>query len=294
MVLLLTLLAGWCMAPAQADDTQQLRGKWKIVTVLENGHALTVQEIATQLVVDGTFTFEGLVVSFLPPGQFTPKTIPFVLNSKAEPKSIDLLGPEKIGTAGIYLLSGDSLMLSFPGVADKARPTDFSNNVGSHRVLVVLQRVSTAQPATPTTVTSVTTTVVKSPATPPITPLGAPVPPIPTVPVAPTVMTDMRQKLIGTWGHQTSDAITYYTLNADGTFSTTVDWKSGLRNTFKNDQRASGTWVLNNGVIVVTITAATNSSVLYQVYSWRITNLGDRDLIAVDNQGRLRHEWRVR
>jgi hypothetical protein len=31
-----------------------------------------------------------------------------------------------------------------------------------------------------------------------------------------------------------------------------------------------------------------------QVYSWRITNLGATDLIAVDGQGRMRHEWRVR
>jgi len=76
--------------------------------------------------------------------------------------------------------------------------------------------------------------------------------------------------------------------------STTVDWKSGLKNTFKNDQRTSGTWTLNNGVIIATVTASTDSNLRYQVYSWRVTNLGDRDLIAVDNQGRLRHEWKVR
>lgn len=304
MLCFLTLLTSLCVTPVPMDDSSLLQGKWKIVTVLENGKSMTVQEISTQMVSDGVFSFDGMVISFIPPGQFNPKQIPFTVNSAVSPKAIDLMGVNKIGSEGIYMLSGDNLMLSFPGGSVKTRPTDFSNNVGSQSVLLVLQRVSAVKPATApvvtaapkpvTTSTPTSTTVVTITATPVITPVGAPLPPIPTVPVATTVMQEMRQKLIGTWGHQTSEAITYYTLNADGTFSSTVDWKSGISNIFKNDQRASGVWTLNNGVIVVTITASTNSSLLNQVYSWRVTNLGDRDLIAVDNTGHLRHEWKVR
>lgn len=277
-MLFLLLLQGLCLAQTEADDNKLLQGKWKVVTVLENGKALTEQEMATQLVADGYFTVDGLVISFLPPGQFEPKKIPFVLNSKASPKSIDMMGTAKVGATGIYLLSGDSLMLCFPGVSEKTRPGDFGNTAGSQRVLIVLQRANTmskpaaSQPA----VTQNTGSA------------------LPKLPPAPTVMQDMRMRLIGTWGHQTEESITYYTLNADGTFSATVDWKSGIKNTFKSDQRTSGTWSLNNGVVVVTITASTDSHLLHQVFSWRITNLGDRDLIAVDNQGRLRHEWKVR
>lgn len=283
MMLFLLMLQGLCLAQTDTDDNKLLQGKWKVVTVLENGKALTEQEMATQLVVDGKFTVDGLVISFLPPGQFEPKKIPFVINSKTEPKSIDLMGAAKVGATGIYLLSGDSLMLCFPGPSEKARPADFGNTAGSNRVLVVLQRGNAAKnpaPAQPMTTK------------PAFSPQAGTT--LPNLPPAPTVMQDMRARLIGTWGHQTEEAINYYTLNSNGTFSSTVDWKSGIKNTFKSDQRYSGTWSLNNGVVVVTITASSDSHLVNQVFSWRITNLGDRDLIAVDNQGRLRHEWKVR
>lgn len=305
MLYLVTLLGCCCTLSPVADDTQSMQGRWKIVTVMENGKALTEQEMATHLVADGYFTIEGLVISFLPPGQFLPKKLPFVLNSDVEPKSIDLMGTTKIGGKGIYLLSGNSMMLSLPSARDPSRPMDFGNPVGSQRVLIVLQRASggneyraAASPVpavTPTTLPGTTTPAPAAIVTPAITPAWTPVPVIPSsVPAAPSTMDDMKLRLIGTWGHQTEEAVMYYTLNGDGTFSALTDYKEGLRNAFKEDVRSSGTWTLNNGVIIATITTSTDKHVRGQVFSWRITNLGDRDLVAVDNQGRLRHEWKVR
>jgi uncharacterized protein (TIGR03067 family) len=100
MLLFLMLLQGLCFAPSDADDNKALQGKWKIVTVLDNGRSLTEQEIATQFVSDGYFTVEGLVISFLPPGQFEAKKLPFVIDSKPDPKTIDLMGATKIGATG--------------------------------------------------------------------------------------------------------------------------------------------------------------------------------------------------
>ncbi len=288
MFYFLVMLLGLNVAQPTTGDIKWLQGKWKVVTVLENGKSLTEQEIATQLVVDGFFNVDGLVISFLPPGQFEPKKMPFVVDDKVDPKSIDLMGATKIGSTGIYLLSGDSLMLLFPGIGEKTRPADFSNNIGSHRVLIVLQRATTAN---------------KAPVTSPVKPTPtAPVVATPTtstvivtqLPAVPNMNQDMKARLIGTWGHQTDEAITYYTLNADGTFSSTIDWKKGIQNVFKSDQRSSGVWSLQNGVIVATITASTDPQIMNQVFSWRVTNLSDRNLIAVDNQGRVRYEWRVR
>lgn len=287
MLHLLVTLLGLSFAQPETSDIKLLQGKWKVVTVLENGKSLTEQEIATQLVVDGYFNVDGMVISFLPPGQFETKKIPFVVNDKVDPKSIDLMGATKIGSTGIYLLSGDSLMLLFPGIGEKTRPADFSNQVGSHRVLIVLQRAATAN---------------KVAATPPVKPLAtAPVAGttastviVTQLPAVPNMNQDMKARLIGTWGHQTDEAITYYTLNADGTFSTSIEWKKGIQNVFKSDQRSSGIWTLQNGVIVATITASTDPQIINQVFSWRVTNLSDRNLIAVDNQGRVRYEWRVR
>lgn len=278
----------------EVDDTKSMQGKWKVVTVLEDGKSLTEQDIATKLVADGYFTMEGLIISMLPPGQFEAKKIPFVLNSKAEPKTIDLMGTTKVGATGIYLHSGDSLMICLPGPTEKARPTDFSNQPGSHRILLVLHRASaaakTTASASPTSAAPANPTPTPAPAasTAPVTIVYQ------QLPAAPSTQQEMRSKLIGTWGHQTEESINYYTLNADGTFSTTIDWKSGIKNTFKHDQRTSGTWVLENGVIVATIKASTEKNLTNQVFSWRVTNLSDKNLVAIDNQGKARYEWRVR
>lgn len=288
MLYLVTLLSCFVSLAQPTDDTKAIQGRWKIVTIMENGKALTEQEIATHMVADGCFTVDGLVIKLLPPGQFTPKQIPFALNNAVEPKTIDLMGTTKIGSKGIYLLSGDNLMLSLPGLQETTRPADFGNAPGSGRILVVLKRVAA-------TSTPAATTTTAAAAKPVITPAWTPVPVIPsTVPAVSSTMDDMRRKLIGTWGHQTEDAVSYYTLNADGTMSSVLDYKEGLRNAFKEDVRSSGTWSLNNGVIIATVTTSTDKHLRGQVYSWRITNLGDRDLIAVDNQGKLRHEWKVR
>ena len=70
MLNLLVMILGLCFAQTEANDNKLLQGKWKVITVLENGKSLNEQEIATQLVADGHFNVDGLVISFLPPGQF--------------------------------------------------------------------------------------------------------------------------------------------------------------------------------------------------------------------------------
>jgi uncharacterized protein (TIGR03067 family) len=258
-----------------ADDMTPLQGKWKVVAVFEDGQSLAEKDIATQLFADGTITIDGPVISFLAMGSFEPRKLAFTVDTKAEPKAIDLVGASKVGSKGIYLAAGDSLMVCLPGVSDSARPRDFGAGAGTGRTLLVFKRYAGQE-------------------TPVVSVSLAPAKPLPQLPRAPSAAEEMRKSLIGTWGHQNDDSINYYTLNADGTFSAVTEWKKLLKRTFNDDVRSSGTWKLENGVIVATVTASTDSNVRNQVYSWRITNLGASDLIAVDGQGRLRHEWRVR
>lgn len=251
------------------DDIKPFQGAWKVVAIFENGEALTEQQIATSFVSNGKLTVDGPVISLLPPGQFERRQIAFTVDATKSPSTIDLTGANKVGSRGIYMLSGDSLMICLPGPGDKDRPTDFSANKGSDRTLLILKREAASPP-------------------PSVEPETKPVPP------APTAADEMRKLLIGTWGHQDSDAVYYTTFNPDGTFSSSTTWKSGFRKVFNENVRSSGTWRLENGLIVTTKTASTDRNVVGQVYSIRITHLNDTSLIGIDDKGRTHSEWRVR
>lgn len=254
-----------------SDDLKPLQGKWKVVAVFEDGQSLPQKDIAAHFFVDGTVTIDGPVISFLALGSFEPRKIAYSVDAKAEPKAIDLVGVSKIGSKGIYLASGDSLMICLADPKAKTRPSDFGAGKGSGRALLVLKRAAANEPA----------------ATPAnsIKPAAVPVP---------RTADDMRKSLIGTWGHQTDEAVRYYTLNADGSFAAVIEWKKGLKRLFKEEVRSSGTWKLEGSVIIATVTSSTDANLRNQVFSWRINDLGTNNLIAVDGQGRLRHEWRVR
>jgi uncharacterized protein (TIGR03067 family) len=274
MVSSLTVLLLGLTAGGAGDDVAPLQGKWKVAAVFEDGQSLTEKDIAAQLFADGTVTIDGPVISFLAPGAFEPRKLAFTLDARTEPKSIDLVGASRAGGKGIYLASGDSLMLCLPGPKEDGRPRDFGASKGSGRILIVFKRAPAKESAA---------------APRPEAPRPAPQPP-----AAPKGADEMRKALVGTWGHQTEESVNYYTLNADGSFSAIIEWKKTLKKTFSESVRASGSWKVENGVIIATVKTATDANLRDQVLSWRVTNLGPTALIAIDGQGRWRHEWRVR
>jgi hypothetical protein len=102
-----------------------------------------------------------------------------------------------------------------------------------------------------------------------------------------------RDQLIGTWGHQTDDRVSYTTLNSDGTFSSTLTWKRGFRKMFHGDVRNSGTWKVEDGSFVVHVTASTDSKQQNQLFVSRISSIDGRQAVFVDQNGRPRTEWKV-
>jgi len=261
---------------AAPDDLKAFQGTWKVVAIFEHGEALSEEKIATSFVADGKITVDGPVISLLPPGQFEPKQIAFTIDPTTDPKGIDLVGTSKVGSKGIYMLSGDSLMICLPGPDQADRPTDFNVSKASKRALLILKREAPASAAPPP---AVTTTTAAKPAPPP---------------PAPPAAEDMRKLLIGTWGSQDDDAVYYTTLNPDGTFSSSTTWKSGFKKAFHSDVRSSGTWSLEKGMIVSTVTVSTDRRLVGQIYSVRVTHLNDTSLLGVDDKGRTFSQWRVR
>jgi len=302
-------------APATAPPAagaEILDGTWKITALIEDGTQVPDDQIRWRYAYDGIFTIKGQTVTFRYPGTGIQRTVLFVRDTNANPKSIDLLGAEKTGGKGIYTATGDSLVLCIgePGV--NTRPTEFSAKKGSPYVLMMLRKVANPEvPKAPVTTVSNSNPplpapmpLVPAPGTQPA-PVVTPAPPVPVVPgpvlvpvaVPQPVLVNaddqIRNILYGTWGHQDEDYNYTYTFNRDGTLSSLRTYKKQFGKIFHEDVRSSGTWKVQDGVILTTITTSTNRDLVNQISSYRIRTISPNELISVDQFGRLRREWRI-
>jgi uncharacterized protein (TIGR03067 family) len=258
---------------AVAEEQAALQGTWRITALIDNGRSLSVREIATEFSADGQLIVEGNTASILPPGSFDRRKMVFVLGEGRDRKTIDLAGATKVNSRGIYQRTGDTMVLCLGTPDSKDRPADFAAGKGSQAVMISLSRVLPRDP---------------KPAPPPEAKIE--VAPVPEKHPEET----LRKQLIGTWGHQDDDATYYYTLNADGTFSSRTDYKRRLRHLFTDNVRSSGTWKLEGQVVIVTLTTSTDSRLRGQIISSRITHIGPNDLVMINSEGRAKRQWRVR
>jgi hypothetical protein len=202
---------------------------------------------------------------------FQRKRLPFVVDDTKSPMTFEFAGAEKTGGRGIFLASKDTLVLCLSG-RDKGRPTAFASLPGSGNLLVTLKRTSadTGGGNTP------------GPGQPPATP------------TPPSIEDEqLRRMLVGTWGHQDADAIHYITLNPDGSMTATMTWKDNFKQMFHQDVRSSGTWKVQDGVVIVTVTTSTDRERRGQVGSFRVRSINATELVAVDHNGQVRQEWKA-
>jgi uncharacterized protein (TIGR03067 family) len=245
-----------------------LDGVWEITALLDDGDLVPEATVKATLVKDARLNFTGQSIAFVRPLTGESKTILFVTDSAANPATIDLGGTEKVGGKGIYHLAGNSLMICLAGPGLLDRPTDFASRKGTHSALITLKRVTALAAANP-------------PALPPAPIKGRVADP------------EVRKLLVGNWGHQNEKEINYVTYNADGTFSRVVSWKSAFKKAFSEDERTSGTWKLEDGSIVMTVTAATDKRDQGQVFTYRINSISATELILYDQAGYVHREWRT-
>lgn len=271
---------------AAAPGRPSLDGTWEVTQMIENGVPVGSDVLRNRYVADGRFTFAGNTISFARPDRSLRK-LAFVRGETGSPRTIDLAGTESIGSRGIYAVDGDVLLVCLAAPEASARPHRFASPAGSNQLLLVLQR-------TPPLLHPVSRTgAIDLPPPPP-----PPPPAVPAVPAVPArsqqeIDGEMRRTLIGTWGHQDSDKVEMTTLNEGGSMSFTRTWKKGFRKVFQDTVRSSGTWKLNDGVLVVTITASTDRDHRGQVYSFRIRNLTPTEILYVDQAGNMRREWKT-
>lgn len=257
-----TCLAATCLTSTAA--AQSLDGVWEITAVIDNGRVVSPTEIRTNYAADGVVTINGQVAQLILPMTYQRKKLPFAVDTSRSPARLDLAGAEKTGGRGIIMLGGDNLMLCLAS-RDHDRPTSFSSQPGSGNLLVTLNRSTAAASSTPS-------------------------------PNQPPTYTDdqLRQMLVGTWGHQDEESIHYLTLNQDGSMSAIMQWKDNFKKMFHQDVRSSGSWQVQGGVMLVKIDSSSDKERKGQLFSFRIRSISSTELIAVDAQGAVRQEWRAK
>lgn len=255
-------------APAVPVASDALDGTWELVSVIEDGKVIPLEIVKQTMIKDARVVVNGQLAAIVrPDGKI--KTLAFVTNPKATPKTVDIAGDLRVGGKGIYMRDGDVMMICTRGTDAEPRPTVMASLPGSDTFLFTLRRVNTPTPAsiqhTPT--------------------------PAPVIPAE----DGLRKMLIGTWGHQTDDRIVKLTLNPDNSFSTLTTYKRGFRKLFDAEERTSGTWKVKDGDVILTATASTMGGTVGQVHSYRVTSITDAEVLYIDNQsGQRRIEWKMR
>lgn len=266
-------LVALCIGATGVSAAESFDGQWVITAIVEDGAVVPSDEIKKRFAVDGQVTVDGQSISFVAPSTQQRRTLLFVTDEKATPKTFDLAGTEHVGSKGIYQLMDDVLLLCLAEPNAKERPTQFSAKEGSARVLLTLHRgkATTHQPPPPP---------VKDPP--------------PAVEIKPMQDDKLRPQLIGSWAHQDDDWVHRVTLNSDQTYSASKTYKHRFGKIFNENVRTSGTWKVQDNVVILTCTASTNKDLLNQISSYRIRSITENEVISVDQFGRMRRDWRTK
>jgi len=272
--LLAFLMLGCNLGTATVHAQDNLDGVWEVNSVIDDGHMLSARVIRETLFKDARLSIQGQIILFTAPdGNARMRT--FVTDSRSSPKSFDLAGADKVGSKGIYLLDQDNLIICLSGNDSRPRPSAFASREGQDNVLISLQRGKGG--AAPSARSSTPPAVIQPP------------------PPPRKNDEEIRKMLVGTWGHQDDSAIQRMTLNPDGTFSATQQFKRGLKKVLDEEGRASGRWAVKDGQVVLTMTANYDARLVGQIFSYTITSLSATEVMYTNNQtGARRVEWRIR
>lgn len=246
-------------------EAQSLDGSWEITAVVDDGRVIDPTNVLLNYAADGRVIVNGQTVQLIVPMTYQRKQLVFTTDTTKSPMTFDLAGGDKTNGRGIFLPGKDNLVLCLAS-RDKGRPTSFSSLPGSGNLFVTLKRVGSGGSS-----------------------LALPAPPeTPAYDDA-----QLRQMLAGTWGHQDADSIHYITLNSDGSMSVVMTWKDNFKRMFHDDVRSSGTWKVENGVVITKIDSSTDKERRGQVGSFRIRSINSSQLVAVDHAGQVRQEWKA-
>lgn len=282
---------------------ERIQGSWKAVGLVDQGLTVAPENIRDELAKYAQLDVEGNKIKFISPATNELRVLTFSLDSAAEPKAITLVNEQDQIVKGIYRIKGDQLEVCLAAPDAKDRPLRFESTDSNKTMFVTLRSLNTepteispipdtaVQPVTKTTVQTVTKTVVA-----PTSPAPAQTTPARKLQVEMLDDAQLAKRVTGSWKYLDRDSDVLVTLNGDGTFSLIREFNSIARAIFAPEARSSGTWSVEDGRIVVKVTAAWGPDKrrkINQVASYRVNTISSRDLVMISVTGELIRAVRV-
>jgi uncharacterized protein (TIGR03067 family) len=306
------LLATNSPALSLGDDqaTALLRGRWQAIELVDDGRVIPPEIIPTWIptggpveVIDNTIVFTSSV-----DGQRHARS--FEVDATRYPCEINFRADGRLYAHGIYQLDQGRLVICAIHIDRGPRPTDFSAQAGSRRVLLVLKHpADTAPPAggqPPAGTARVLPPVVdvskaltaatsgKQAAVPAPTEVIK-LPPPPDLRSLPgttgKLLTDaeVQQLILGTWKYKDAYGDYFLTLDKTGTFNTYRETAttSAFQQVFVRAPVSSGSWTLTNGQLTFRCTSSVEQDRVNQQHPFAVRSVSENDMIFTDARGQV-------
>jgi len=272
-VVAVALLASPVFTEEPNPELQQFQGPWEVAELSEDGKVIPKQAIKEWLPSGGRAEIVDNAIIFRSPHDGKKYVKVFSVDATKYPKAIEISTPQRTDGWGIYQFDNGRLVICLADPNEAERPGDFSAAKGSKRMLMVLKRPAVA---------SATTAVAKAATPQPKT--------MPDGQAAQFLSDEQVTKMLaGSWRLKDSAGFLFVTFNADGTFSTMREYQQ-LRlfhKSFVQTPISSGTWSVNNGALAAHVTTSVRLERVNQVLSFAVRSISGRDMIFVDQLGRV-------
>lgn len=271
------LLSVLVVVPANAADQdselKQLQGHWETIELSENGHVIPREAIREWLPSGGHIEIADSAILITSPDDGKKSAKVFSIDATQYPKGIDIATREKTEARGIYRFDEGRLIVCLSDPDEGPRPTEFSAQKGSKRMLMVLKRVPPTEKS-------------KKPDSEPANPQ-----PTTGTGIAAKVVTDaeLTELLRGSWRYQDEAGALLVTLASNGTWSSVreVQELRLFQKVFVRAPISSGKWQVRNGTLTFLCLASVHASRVNQQLPFSIRSISDQDFIFVDYMGRL-------
>jgi uncharacterized protein (TIGR03067 family) len=259
-------------------ELKRFQGHWQVVELAEDGKVIPKEAIKEWLPSGGRAEIVDNAIIFKSPHDGKKFVKIFSVEATKYPKGIEISTPKRKDGWGVYRFDEDRLVICLADPEEAKRPKEFSAEAGSKRMLMVLKRVS------------VETAIVKN--------SPKPLPKPKQSGQAAKILTDIEvtKMLIGSWKLKDSAGSLYIAFNPDGTFSTVREYQQ-LRlfhKSFVQTPISSGKWSVKNGNLTAHVTTSVRIERVNQLFSFAIRSISGRDMIFVDQLGRIGSAVKVR